>query len=425
MLHITLRELPLFRQLPAEALEALAESIDRRQISAGAFLFHQGEVGVECFVIVSGQLEVITFVQGEELRLDIYNPGQIIGEMALLDRSPRSASVRALADSDLLVLDEEAFKTLLASNPEMAMGLLRSGTTRMRNTNQRMIADLERKNAELRTAYDQLKAAQAELIRLNRIEEEMAVARRIQRSFLPRSLPSLPGWELAAFSREAQAVGGDFYDCITLADGRIGLVVADACGKGVTAALFVALTRSLLRAASQAPWIFQGELRLDPESVLTGALWLVNDYICREHADSNMFITLFYGVLDPSTGSLAYVNAGHNPPLILAADASSLAETELGSMPVGIMATDGYEVQRATLEPGAWLIGFSDGITEAMSAGGEPFNDERLHAALRASAALPASALVETLIAEVDAFVGGAPQADDMTLIVVRRAPIV
>lgn len=422
MLDSALRQVPLFSQLPATALDALADSIGRRQLGSGEILFHQGEPGLECFVILEGQLEVITFVHGDELRLDVYRPGQIIGEMALLDRSPRSATVRALEAADLVVLGEEAFKTLLSSNPELAMSLLRSGTTRMRNTNQRMIADLERKNAELLAAYEQLKAAQSELIRLNRLEEELAVARRIQQSFLPRTLPALPGWQLAAYSRGAQAVGGDFYDCIELADGHLGLVVADVCGKGVTAALFVALTRSLLRAASQAPWIFQGRMVLDAESVLTGALWLVNDYICREHADSNMFITLFYAVLNPASGSLSYVNAGHNPPLLVTDGGASIHETDAGALPVGIMPSQSYEVLRTSIGPGERLVAFSDGITEAMDVAGEPYNDERLHAALRANAALETPALVATIIAEVDAYAAGAPQADDITLLIVTRA---
>ena len=422
MLDSALRQVPLFSQLPATALESLADSIGRRQLGSGEILFHQGEPGLECFVILEGQLEVITFVHGDELRLDVYRPGQIIGEMALLDRSPRSATVRALEAADLVVLGEEAFKTLLSSNPELAMSLLRSGTTRMRNTNQRMIADLERKNAELLAAYEQLKAAQSELIRLNRLEEELAVARRIQQSFLPRTLPALPGWQLAAYSRGAQAVGGDFYDCIELADGHLGLVVADVCGKGVTAALFVALTRSLLRAASQAPWIFQGRMVLDAESVLTGALWLVNDYICREHADSNMFITLFYAVLNPASGSLSYVNAGHNPPLLVTDGGASIHETDAGALPVGIMPSQSYEVLRTSIGPGERLVAFSDGITEAMDVAGEPYNDERLHAALRANAALETPELVATIIAEVDAYATGAPQADDITLLIVTRA---
>lgn len=417
-----LRQVPFFSQLPDAALVALDSSIGRRRLAAGEVLFHQGEVGVECFVILAGQLEIFTYVGGDELRLDVFSPGQLIGEMALIDRSPRSATVRALTDADLAVLGEAAFKTLLSSNPELAMAMLRDGTARVRNTNQRMIGDLERKNAELLAAYRQLQAAQAELIRLSRIEEELAVARRIQESFLPRTLPQPAGWQVAAYSRGAQAVGGDFFDCIELSDGRLGLVVADACGKGVTAALFVALTRSLLRASSLAPWIFQGDTARDPESVLTGALWLVNDYICREHGDSNMFITLFYGVLDPATGQLAYVNAGHNPPLLVGAGGASIVETGLGSMPVGIMPAERYEVLRATIGPGERLVAFSDGITEAVDLADELYGDERLHAAICAGARLDARALVESIVAQVDAHAAGAPQADDMTLLIAARA---
>ena len=422
MLDALLRQNPLFRQMPAATLDALASSTSRRHIATGETLFSEGDVGVECFVILTGDLEIYTYINGEEQRLDVYHPGQIIGEMALLDQSPRSATVRALAAADLIVLGEDAFKTLLRSNPELALEMLRSGTTRLRNTNQRMITNLERKNAELLRAYEQLQAAQAELIRLNRLEEELAVARRIQASFLPRHLPQPEGWQMAAYSRGAQAVGGDFFDCIELPDGQLGLVVADACGKGITAALFVVLTRSLLRAASQAPWIFQGRSGLDAESVLTGALWLVNDYICREHGESSMFVTLFYAVLDPRTGALAYVNAGHNPPLLVAPDAFSIVETGEGTLPVGIMPIQRYEVLRGHIGAGERLVAFSDGITEAMNGVGDLFGDERLHLALHEEAHLSSSQLVDAIIARVDAYVGDAPQSDDITLLIVTRA---
>ncbi|WP_255603371.1 PP2C family protein-serine/threonine phosphatase [Oscillochloris sp. ZM17-4] len=422
MLHDLLRAVPWFEHLDAALLGQMAASMGQRRLDAGEVLFHQGDTGYDCFVILSGSLEVLTFVNEVEHQLEVYAAGQIIGEMALIDRSPRSATIRAVEPSHLVVITESDFKTLIGSNPELAMSMLRNGTTRVRNTNQRMIGDLERKNAELLKAYQQLKAAQAELIRLNRIEQELAVARQIQESFLPRTLAQPAGWQVAAYSRGAQAVGGDFYDCIELSDGRLGLVVADACGKGVTAALFVALSRSLLRAASLAPWIFQGGMVLDPESILTGALWLVNDYICREHAESNMFITLFYAVLDPRSGNLAYVNAGHNPPLLVDAPGQGLRELEEGTLPIGIMASQEFEVQHSHVGPGERLILFSDGITEAMNTAGEPFNDDRLHAVLREGVAMPTQDLVSMVIRQVDAYAAGAPQADDMTLMIVTRA---
>jgi serine phosphatase RsbU (regulator of sigma subunit) len=409
MLHDLLRAVPWFEHLDATILGDMAGKLTQRRLEAGEVLFHQGDTGYDCFVILGGSMEVLTFVNGVEHQLEVYRSGQIIGEMALIDRSPRSATLRAVDASHLVVITEADFKTLIGSNPELAMSMLRNGTTRVRNTNQRMIADLERKNAELLKAYQQLKAAQAELIRLNRIEQEMAVARQIQESFLPRRLPQPVGWQVSAYSRGAQAVGGDFYDCIELGDGRLGLVVADACGKGVVAALFVALSRSLLRAASQAPWIFQGGMVLDAESILSGALWLVNDYICREHAESNMFITVFYAVLDPASGALAYVNAGHNPPLHVDAAGREISELQEGTLPIGIMSSLEFAVQHAQIAPGERLILFSDGITEAMNITGEPFNDDRFHAVLRESAGASAREQVELVIGQVDAYAAGAP----------------
>jgi sigma-B regulation protein RsbU (phosphoserine phosphatase) len=421
MLHDLLREVLWFKHLDTTTLSHMAAHLGQRRLAAGEVLFNQGDTSYDCFVILAGSLEVLTFVNGTELRLEVYDAGQMIGEMALIDRSPRSATVRAVDNSYLVVISEADFKTLIGSNPELAMNMLRNSTTRVRNTNLRMIGDLERKNAELLAAYQQLKAAQAELIRLNRIEQELAVARQIQESFLPRTLPQPAGWQVSAYSRGAQAVGGDFYDCIELSDGRLGLVVADACGKGVVAALFVALSRSLLRAASLAPWIFQGGMVRDAESILTGALWLVNDYICREHAESNMFITLFYAVLDPRSGDLAYVNAGHNPPLQVDGPGMHIRELQEGTLPIGIVASQEFAVQRAHIAPGARIILFTDGITEAMNAAGEPFTDDRLHAVLREGAAHASQDLVTLVIQQVDAYAAGEPQADDMTLMVVSR----
>ncbi|WP_129626047.1 PP2C family protein-serine/threonine phosphatase [Candidatus Oscillochloris fontis] len=421
MLQDLLRTIPWFMHLDAAQLDSMVTSMEQRHLAAGDMLFHHGEESYDCFIIIEGSVEVLIFVNGTEHRLEVYNAGDIVGEMALIDRSPRSASVRAISACHLVVITEVEFKTMIGANPELAMRVLRNSTTRVRNTNQRMISDLERKNNELLKAYQQLKAAQNDLIRLNRMEQEMAVARQIQESFLPRQLPQLPGWEIGAYSRGAQAVGGDFYDCIELSDGRIGLVVADACGKGVTAALFVALSRSLLRAASQAPWIFQGGAVLDAESILTGALWLVNDYICREHGDNNMFVTLFYAVLDPKNGDLVYVNAGHNPPLLLDAQCENLYELPEATLPIGIMANQTFPSQRTCVEPGYRLILFSDGITEAMNSAGQPFSDDRFHDVLREDGYLGAQNLVSMIIAQVDAYAEGAPQADDMTLMIITR----
>jgi phosphoserine phosphatase RsbU/P len=416
-----MRALPLFKAFPDIDLQQLAASLAEQQLQAGEVLFWQGEEGHECYVILAGELEVIAHPGRSEVRLEVRQAGQIIGEMALIDPSPRSATVRALTASHIAVLGEQAFTTLMHRNPELMYDMLRSNTARLRRTSQQMIADMETKNAELLQAYNDLKAAQSERIRLSRIDEELAVARRIQELFLPRTLPQPRGWQVAAFNRGAQAIGGDFFDCIELPGGQLGIVVADVCGKGVPAALFVALTRSLLRASSLAPWAFQRGADMTAEDVLAGALWFTNDYIATEHGESNMFITLFYGVLEPETGELSYINAGHNPPLILSVGNQAARELESSALPVGIISGQVYEIAHITLAPGEQLISFSDGITEAMSVDGEPYGDQRLLDALHIHSGLPAPALAETITRLVDEHAAGAPQADDMTLLIIQR----
>lgn len=416
-----LRQIALFKNFSDADLAQLASEVEEQYLPAGEVLFWQGDVGHNCYVILAGDLEVITYLNDTELRLDVRQTGAIIGEMALIDNSPRSATVRAITDSQLVVLTEQHFTMVMYHDPDIALGLLRNGTIYLRNTSRRMIAGLEAKNAELSRAYDELKAAQAELIRLNRIEEELAVARRIQELFLPRKLPQPVGWQIDAFSHGAQAVGGDFFDCIELPDGHLGIVIADVCGKGVPAALFVALTRSLLRAASQAPWAFHEDNAHTPDAVLVSAMWLTNDYITREHDDSNMFITLFYGVLEPQTGHLYYVNAGHNAPLIIGDDGGIVRELDAATLPLGIIADQVFEPMQTTIAVGETFVGFSDGITEAMNGEGQPYGDERFQALVQACANESATDLLATVSQSIETFVAGAAQADDMTLLILKR----
>ncbi len=418
-----LRKVPLFDGFSDEDLKRLSENVIERQLAAGEILFHADEEGKEAFVILDGALEVLAYANGEEIRLEVRLTGEIIGEMALIDNSPRSATVRAVRDSLVCALNLESFYSVLLTDSVLAVEMLKRGTSRLRSTSQQMITGLERKNAELSRAYEELKAAQEELIHLNRIQEELAVARRIQKFFLPRNIPQPEGWQVAAFNRGAQAIGGDFFDCIEMPGGRLGLVVADACGKGVPAALFVALTRSLLRASSQAPQAFQNEGRgdLDLHAIASSALWLTNDYAAREHGESNMFVTTFYGLLDPPTGSLFYVNAGHNPPLILSGDGEQVRELETTSLPVGIIEGQAYEAVQTSIEVGEVLVSFSDGVTEAMNKLGEPYGDERFVDELRKLVHEDANDMVSLIVQSIDEYAGGAPQADDITLLIARR----
>ena len=246
---------------------------------------------------------------------------------------------------------------------------------------------------------------QAEIRARDRLEQELAVAQLIQQNFLPKELPALAGWDLAAFYRPARAVGGDFYDFIDLGDGRIGLVIGDVTDKGVPAAMVMAATRSVMRASAQ---------RLaEPGAVLAR----VNDSLVPDIPE-NMFVTCFYGVLNPSTGHLRYANAGHNLPLVNSSGAAS--ELRATGMPLGLIAGSRYEEREATLDPHACVLLYSDGLVEAHDSKREMFGNDRAAAVL--AQAGDASSVIDRLLGELDGYTDpDAEPEDDITLVVLRR----
>jgi sigma-B regulation protein RsbU (phosphoserine phosphatase) len=249
------------------------------------------------------------------------------------------------------------------------------------------------------------------------LERELEIGREIQKSFLPEELPRVAGWEIAARFRPARQVAGDFYDAFALpSSGRIGLVIADVCDKGVGAALFMALFRSLLRAtatgAASGP---------EPASELLRTVRLTNDYIARTHGRSNMFATLFFGVLDPASGSLLYINGGHEAPILFGGGGVKARLAPTGPA-VGMMPDMPFEVREARLEAGDGLLAFTDGVTDARGASGL-YGEGRLLALLDEPVS-SASALLDAIDSGVLAYAAGSEQADDITLLAIRRSAL-
>jgi anti-sigma regulatory factor (Ser/Thr protein kinase) len=237
------------------------------------------------------------------------------------------------------------------------------------------------------------------------MEQELAVAQLIQQNFLPKELPQLGGWEVAAYYRAARAVGGDFYDFIELPEGRLGLVIGDVTDKGVPAAMVMAATRSVLRASAQR--------LIDPGTVLAR----VNDNLCPDIPE-NMFVTCFYGVLDPASGHLRYANAGHNLPLVSAGGQSS--DLRATGMPLGLMPGMSYEERETTLPQGATVLLYSDGIVEAHDDSREMFGTDRVVELLGQGGDCPT--VIGELLGSLDRFTGEElEQEDDITLVVLRR----
>src|SRR5215204_6293362 len=204
-----------------------------------------------------------------------------------------------------------------------------------------------------------------EMLERERVEQELQVARSIQQASLPKEVPSLEGWQIAPFYRPARQVGGDFYDFHPLSEGRLGLVVGDATGKGVPAALVMSTTLGMLRAVSQAS-SSPGEM-----------LQRVNETLFP-YIPANMFVTCFYAILDPKSGTLSYANAGHDLPYLHRNGAAE--ELRARGMPLGLMPEMGYEEKETILEAGESALFYSDGLVEAHDPKGEMFGFPRLRA---------------------------------------------
>ena len=252
---------------------------------------------------------------------------------------------------------------------------------------------------------DTLKQAQREREQLLSIQQELNVASRIQLSILPRTFPAFPNrsdFDLFAEIIPAKHVGGDFYDFFLIDEDRLGLVIGDVCGKGVPAAIFMAVSRTLLRATALQ--------KLSAGSVLQ----YVNDILAAQ--DSNLFVTIFYAILNTRTGDLEFSCGGHNPPYLLSEGKLTMPDFKPVCAPGMIDGTQ-YETGHLQLKTGDTLLLYTDGVTEAADSANNFFSEERVEAYLRSAAGLSPKELVNALVTEVQKFTGKAPQSDDITVL--------
>ena len=247
---------------------------------------------------------------------------------------------------------------------------------------------------------------QAEAATRQRFEQELEVAKLIQQNFLPKQLPDLPDWQVAAYYRPAREVGGDFYDVIPISDGRIGFVIGDVTDKGVPAALVMAATRSVLRASAQR--------LVNPGEVLER----VNEHLCPDMPEK-MFVTCLYGVLEPTSGRFQFANAGHDLPYVKTATGSE--ELRARGMPLGLMTGMAYEEKETVLAPGDSLLLHSDGVVEAHNPDGGMFGFPRLKDAV---AQYPGGhELIDRVLSDLKQHTGpDAEQEDDITMVTLTRA---
>lgn len=275
-------------------------------------------------------------------------------------------------------------------------------------------------------------------------ERELEIAREIQASFLVENYPQPEGWEIATLIRPARQVSGDFYDVFPITTSRqIALIVADVCDKGVGAAMYMAIFRSLFRAYSDQQYIIRwsgvpttkskvgddiesptGMFRRDAVLAsgapsLKNAIDLTNNYIATQHGDSNMFATVFFGLLDPLDGSLVYINAGHEAPLLISNGTVKTRLLPTGPA-VGMFPNMEFKIEWVMLSPGDSLLLYTDGVTDALNSNNEQFSEERLIAAALKHSNSTQSHL-QGIVSAVDAHIAGREQYDDITLLAVQR----
>ncbi len=242
---------------------------------------------------------------------------------------------------------------------------------------------------------------------LSAMEQELSVASAIQQGILPRSFPSEGSFELYAETIPARKVGGDFYDYLPLGGDRVGFLIGDVSGKGVPAAIFMGVSRTALRATAK-----RG---LSPGACLAEA----NRILCAD-SDEQVFVSIFYAILDTRSGLLVYSSAGHNPPFLVRAGGAVEALGPPDGPVAGMLEDAAFGERSLTLAPGEALFLYTDGITEAMDAEKNLFSEQRLARLLESHGRERARAIVERIAAEIRAFIGETPQWDDMTCMVVR-----
>lgn len=250
----------------------------------------------------------------------------------------------------------------------------------------------------------------ARTIALQKVSQEIQIAGQIQASFLPNRFPNIPGWQLAVTLEPAGGLSGDFFDFIPLSRGRYGIVIADVADKGLGAALYMALSRTLIRT-------YAFEYHTRPDLVFSES----NERVLMD-SRANLFITCFYGVLDPNEGTLLYCNAGHNPPyLISPLNENKITPLDRTGMPIGIEEDSRWDRQTIEFLPGDKLILYTDGITEAQNVNGDLFEENLLIETIQKNAITSAYELQEKILANVKDFIGDAPQYDDIALMILEK----
>lgn len=399
--------------LGPELLDAIRRVGVSVEFESGQVVFNRGDPGMAVYVIEKGSVRV----HDDDLVLNRLAQGDVFGEIAGLGGMDRTASVTAEDHLTVLRVDSEALYEAVQGRPAALKSLVQ------------MLCEREGGMAQRMTSRSwQLHAAQ----------QEMEIGRQIQAGFLPDTLPEIDGYEVACHFQAARVVAGDFYDAFYIASiDRLALVLGDVCDKGVGAALFMTLFRSLIRATAQSrtfvSWAVDDHPgdsspieNQDNDSLvidtLTNTIALTNNYIATTHGKTSMFASVFIGLLDPSTGAISYVNAGHEEAYIIGENGVRISLPPTGAV-LGLFAGASHDIAETKLEPGETLLLYSDGVPEATSQSGEQFTEDRLLPLLNEWRG-GSGGLLQMIVNSISEFTYGAQQHDDITMLATRRESV-
>jgi len=402
---------PLFKGLPEDEIRKLTQTLRVLEVPPSTVLFQEGDVGDRFYIIIQGQIEVIKALGTPEERfIGLRGPGEFVGELSLINRAGlRTASVRSLGQAHLWEMSHGEFDDLLHRQPSMAFELINVLSERLTTAHDSTIQDLQKKNLELTEAYEELKAAQAQIIEKERLEKELQVAFEIQTSILPQTLPDLAGYDFGALMVPARAVGGDFYDIIPLSSDKVGIIIGDVADKGVPSAIFMAQTHALLyamatRDASPA-WVLQR----------------VNQLLIKM-GESSLFVTVLYGILDRRTNLFSYARAGHELPIVVSANGKAeIAPYNQGQL-MGVLDNPMLDEQTVSIPSGGVIVLYTDGVIDARHSNGDLFGMERLIKELELPRDGSAQDQCDRLWQVLSNFQSKDAQEDDVTLVIIQSA---
>lgn len=423
---------PIFARFDTRALHTVAARCRSVAFATGEKIMQQGEHGDFALVILDGEVDVFVEIPAGLIHMATLGRDRIVGELGGVADVPRTATIMARTDVAALRVDRDNLMSLVAELPSIAIEIIGELGQRLHSTNQSlafltyaanalargeydaaMLAELTRQSGALATFARAFSDMAAEIQAKQTRREEMEAAAAIQQSILPGPLPlgaAEPRIDLHADMHPAREIGGDFYDYFMLDERRLVVTIADVSGKGIPAALFMAVSRTVMRNAPAETDMAQ-RMRDANRLLATG------NTAC-------MFVTMFSGVVDLETGRLRYCNAGHNSPYLLRSGGGRDLLKPTG-IPFGIDPDRSYEIAETALASGDTLFMFTDGITEAFNPAGEILGEVRLEEVLDGAGGIGAAELVQKVIAATAAFADGAEQSDDITcLALVYRGAI-